>query len=131
MSVDYRKPNKVTINDPYPLPNIEDLIANIGLSVFITTIDLTKGYYQVPVNPQHRKKTAFVIPYGKYEFLMMPFGLISAPSTFQMLMDGLLNGLHDFTFVYLDDIIIHSDTWENHLNHIEIVLGKQREAGSK
>ena len=63
MCVDYRKRNKVTINDPYLLPNIEDLIANIGSSKFITTLDLTKGYYQVPVNPQHREKTTFVTPY--------------------------------------------------------------------
>ena len=62
---------------------------------------------------------------------MMPFWLISAPSTFQRLMDGLLNGLHDFTVAYLDDIIIHSDTWENHLNHMEIVFDKLREAGLK
>ena len=60
---------------------------------------------------------------------MMPFGLILAPSTSQRLMDGLLNGLHDFTVAYLDDIIIHSDTWENHLNHMEIVFDKLREAG--
>ena len=66
MCVDYRKLNKVTINDPYPLPNIKYRIANIGSSKFITTLDLTKGYYQVPVNPQQREKTAFVTPYGKY-----------------------------------------------------------------
>ena len=131
MCVDYRKLSKVTINDPYPLPNIKDLIANIGSSKFITTLDLMKGYYLVPVNPQHREKTAFVTPYRKYEFLMMPFGLISAPCIFQRLMDGLLNGLHDFTVAYLDDIIIHSDTWENHLNHVEIVFDKLREAGLK
>ena len=62
---------------------------------------------------------------------MMPFGLISAPSTFQRLMDGLLNGLHDFTVAYLDDIIIYSDTRGNHLNHMEIVLDKLREARLK
>ena len=131
MCVDYRKLNKVNINDPYPLPNIEDLIAKIGSSKFITTLDLTKGYYQVPVNPQHREKTAFVTPYGKYVFLMMPFVLISAPSTFQRLMDGSSNGLHDFTVANLVDIIIHSDSWENHRNHMEIVFDKLREAGFK
>ena len=62
---------------------------------------------------------------------MMLFGLISAPSTFQRLMDGLLNGLRDFTVAYLDDIIIHRDTWENHLNHMEIVFDKLKEAGLK
>ena len=85
MCVDYRKLNKVTINDPYPFPNIEDLIANIGSSKFITTLDLMKGYYQVPVNPQNREKTAFVTPYRKYEFLMMPFwgGLSHLPLKFE------------------------------------------------
>ena len=63
--------------------------------------------------------------------MTMPFWLISAPSTFQGLMDGLFNGLHDYTVAHLDDIIIHSNTWENHLNHIKIVFDKLREAGLK
>ena len=62
---------------------------------------------------------------------MMPFWLISAPSTFQSLMDGLFNGLHGFTVAYLDDTIIHSNTWENHLNHMKIVFDKLGEAGLK
>ena len=128
MCVDYRKLNKVTI---IPNPNIEDLRANIGSSKIITTLDLTKGYCQVLVNPQHREKTAFVTLYGKYYFLMMPFGLISALSTFQRLMDGLFNGLYDFTVAYLDDIIIHIDTWKNYLNHMEIIFDKLREASLK
>ena len=66
MCVDYRKLNNVTTNHPYPLPNIEELIAYIGHSKFISTLDLTKGYYQVLVNPKHCEKTAFVTPYGKY-----------------------------------------------------------------
>ena len=115
MCVDYRKLNKVTVNDPYPLPNIEELMANLGSS--ITTLDLTKGYYQVPVTPKHQEKTAFGTPYGKYEFVTMPFGLISAPSTFQRLMDEVLDGLHEFTVAYLDDILIHSQTWDQHMKH--------------
>ena len=104
MCVDYRKLNKVTVNDPYPLPNIEELIANLGSSRLITTLDLTKGYYQVPVTPKHQEKTAFVTPYGKYKFVTMPFGLISAPFTFLRLMDEALDGLHEFSEAYLDDI---------------------------
>ena len=69
MCVDYRKLNKITVNDPYPLPNIEKLIANLGISLYITTLDLTKGYYQVPVKLDHCEKMAFIIPYRKYEFL--------------------------------------------------------------
>ena len=115
MCVDYRWLNKVTINDPYPLPNIDDLISNLGASKYISTLDLTKGYYQVPVHINDREKTAFIMLYGKYKFITMPFGLISAPSTFQRLMDGLLNGLHDFTVANLDDIIVHSSNWKEHM----------------
>ena len=129
MCVDYRKLNKVTVNNPYPLPNIEELIANLGSSRFITTLDLTKGYYQVPVTPKHQEKTAFVTPYGKYEFVTMPFGLISAPSTFQRLMDEVLDGLHEFTVAYLDDILIHSQTWDQHMKHLDTVFTKLRKAG--
>ena len=124
MCVDYRKLNIVATNDPYSLPNIEELIANIGPSKFISTLDLTKGYYQVPVNPKHCGKTAFVTPYGKYEFISMLFGLISAPSTFQRLMDEVLSGLHEFAVAYLDDILIHSQTWEQHLEHLNMVFEK-------
>ena len=129
MCVDYRKLNNVTTNNPYPLPNIDELIANIGPSKFISTLDLTKGYYQVPVNPKHCEKMAFVTPYGKYEFITMPFGLISTPSTFQRLMDEILSGLHEFAVAYLDDILIHSQTWEQHLEHLNTVFEKLREAG--
>ena len=129
MCVDYRKLNNVTTNDPYPLPNIEELIANIAPSKFISTLDLTKGYYQVPVNPKLCGKTAFVTPYGKYEFITMPFGLISAPSIVQRLMDEILSGLHEFAVAYLDDILIHSQTWEQHLEHLNMVFEKLREAG--
>ena len=127
MCVDYRKLNNVTTNDPYPLPIIEQLIANIGPSKFISTLDLTTGYYQVPVNPKHCEKTAFVTPYDKYEF--MPFCLISAPSTFQRLMDEIFSGLHEFAVAYLDDILIHSQIWEQHLVHLKTVFEKLREAG--
>ena len=92
MCVDYRKLNAVTVNDPYPLPNIEQLIDNLGASKYITTLDLTKGYHQVPINHEHREETAFVIPYGKYEYLTMPLGLVTAPSIFQRLVDKILHG---------------------------------------
>ena len=129
MCVDYRKLNAVTVNDPYPLPNIEQLIANLGSSCYITTLDLTKGYHQVPVRKEHMEKTAFITPYGKYEYLTMPFGLVTAPSTFQRLMDQVLHGLQDFAVAYLDDILVHSLTWDDHLAHLTTVFGKLRKAG--
>ena len=129
MCVDYRKLNAVTTGDPYPLPHIEDLINDIGSAKYITTLDLTKGYYQVPMGEDSREKTAFVTPYGKYQFVTMPFGLVSAPSTFQRLMDHVLQGLHSFSTAYLDDILICSNTWEEHVQHLTEVFGRLREAG--
>ena len=76
-----------------------------------------------------REKTAFVTPYGKYQFVTMPFGLVSAPATFQRLMDHVLQGLHSFSTAYLDDILIRSDTWEEHVQHLSEVFGRLREAG--
>ena len=90
MCVDYRKFNSISTNNPYPLPNIEQLIANLGNSSYISTLDLTKGYHQVPVKKDQIEKTACITPYGKYEYLTMPFGLLTAPSTFQRLMDRIL-----------------------------------------
>ena len=129
MCVDYRKSNSIVTNDPYPLSNIEQLIANLGNSSYITTLDPTKGYHQVPVKKEQIEKTAFITPYGKYEYLTMPFGLVTAPSTFQRLMDRILQGLHGFAVTYLDDILIHSSTWEEHLEHLTIIFNKLREAG--
>ena len=87
MCVDYRKHNAVTTGDPYPLPHIEDIINDIERAKYITTLDLTKGYYQVLMGEDSKEKTAIVTPYGKYQFVTMPFGLVSAPLTFQRLMD--------------------------------------------
>ena len=129
MCIDYRRLNKVRVKDPYPLPNIEELISTLGASTFITTLDLSKGYYQVPVKPEDISKTAFMTPKGKYEFLTKPFGLVSAPSTFQTLMDEVLDGIQERTLAYLDDIIIHSENWEDHLAHLEEVFTRLRKAG--
>ena len=78
----------MTVSDPYPIPRIEDMIDNVGGSRWITAIDLTKGYWQVPMEKTGQPKTAFVTPWRKYEFTTMPFGLVAAP-TFQRLMDNI------------------------------------------
>ena len=127
--MDYRKLNAVTTGDPYPLTHIEDLINDIGRAKYITTLDHTKVYYQVPMGEDSREKTAFVTPYGKYQFVTMPFGLVSAPSTFQRLMDHVLQGLHIFSTAYLDDILICSDTCKKHVQHLTELFGRHREAG--
>ena len=92
-------------------------------------MDLIRGYWQVPVAEKAREKTAFVTPFGLYQFRMMPFGLQGAPATFQRMMDQLLRGLEGFAAAYLDDLVIYSDSWEEHLLHIKKVFDRLREAG--
>ena len=129
LCVDYRKLNSLSKVDPYPMPRVDDLIDRVGQSPFITTLDLTKGYWQVPVAEADREKTAFVTPFGLFHFRRMPFGLRGAPAMFQRMVDRLLDGLNDFSSAYIDDIIIFSGTWEDHLQHLRQVLRRIQEAG--
>ena len=128
MCVDYRRLNAVSEMDAYPMPCIDDLIDSLGDAKYITTLDLSKGYWQVPVRKEDRPKTAFTTPYGLFEFTVMPFGLQGAPATFQRMMDTLLNDI-DVAAAYLDDVVIHSRTWDDHLRHITDVFHRLREAG--
>ena len=129
LCMDYRKLNIITRADPYPIPRVEDLIDDIGRTKYITALDLTKGYWQVPVAKSSQDKTAFITPWGKYQFRIMPFGLVAAPSTFQRLMDMILEGTHSYAAAYLDDVIIHSNTWDEHLAHLQEVFQRLRDAG--
>ena len=100
-----------------------------GAKVF-STIDLRSGYYHIALGKDSRAKTAFVMPFGKYKFLMVPFGLAQAPAYFQLLINQVLEGL-PFAMTYLDDIIIFSNNEEEHLLHIEEVFHWLRKAGLK
>ena len=131
LCVDFRKLNSKTKPDPYPMPRIDEMIDRLGKAKYISALDLTKGYWQVPVAPDHRHKTAFVLPFGKFEFTTMPFGLMGAPSTFQRLMDRILGDIQDFSAAYLDDVIVYSDSWEEHLRHLSEVLRRLGDAGLK
>ena len=124
--MDYRKLNSISKTDPYPLPRIDDLIDNLGKAKLISALDLTKGYWQVPIEEKSREKTAFITPQGKYE---MPFGLMGAPSTFQRLMDIVLDGTREFAAAYLDDIIIYSATWNDHLHHLNAIFTRLKNVG--
>ena len=129
MCVDYRRLNAVTKVEAYPMPRIDDLIDTIGQSKFITTLDLSKGYWQVPVAKEDRYKTAFCTPSGLYQFRVMPFGLAGAPGTFQRLMDNVLRGCEGYATAYLDDIVIHTATWEDHVAKLNDVLRRIQKAG--
>ena len=116
--IDYRKLNAVTKFDAYPIPRVDEMLDAIGNAKYISTLDLAKGYWQIPMEAQDREKTAFSSTIGLCQFTVMPFGLCGAPATFQRMMDQTLQGLNDFTSVYLDDIVIHSSTWSEHLLHL-------------
>ncbi|CAM4598209.1 unnamed protein product [Lepidochelys olivacea] len=127
--VDYRKLNAVTRPDNYPMPRTDELLEKLGRAQFISTLDLTKGYWQVPLDESAKERSAFITHLGLYEFNVLPFGLRNAPATFQRLVDGLLAGLGEYAVAYLDDVAIFSDSWADHLEHLQKVLERIREAG--
>ncbi|KAJ0039408.1 hypothetical protein NL108_016223 [Boleophthalmus pectinirostris] len=127
--IDFRKLNSISEFDAYPMPRIDDLLDRIGSAAYITTLDLCKGYWQVPLEASSRPYTAFRTPAGLYQFTVMPFGLHGAPATFQRLMDRVLQGCEEFSAAYLDDVVIFSETWEQHVQHLKAVLQKIQAAG--
>lgn len=129
LCVDYKKLNRISVSDPYPMPRIEDMIDDLSSAKYISTIDLTKGYWQVPVEPDSRAKTSFILPFGKFEYLTMPFGLAGAPAVFQRLMDSLLSDLSGHVAAYMDDIVIFSTTWQDHLHYLELTIKRLSDAG--
>ncbi|CAM5120402.1 unnamed protein product [Natator depressus] len=127
--VDYRKLNAVTRPDNYPMRRTDELLEKLGQAQFISTLVLTKGYWQVPLDESTKERSAFTTHVGLYEFNVLPFGLRNAPATFQRLVDGLLVGLGEYAVAYLDDVAIFSDSWAEHLEHLQKVFERIREAG--
>ena len=129
--VDYRKLNEITRKDQYPLPHIQDSLDYLGEAKFFSSLDLKSGYYQIELNEEDKPKTAFITPDGLYEFNVMPFGLTNAPATFQRCMDVVLSGLKYNSLVYLDDILVYSFTFEEHLNRLEAIFIRLQQANLK
>ena len=126
---DFRKLNEVSKFDSYPMPRTDEMIERLGPARFISTLDLTKGYWQVPLTDRAKAKTAFATPQGLFQYTMMPFGVHGAPATFQRLMDRVLRPHQAYSSAYIDDIIVFSVTWDEHLQHLGAVLGALRQAG--
>ena len=127
MCVDYRQLNAKTRRDAYPLPRIEESLDALGGARYFSTLDLASGYNQVAVAEQDRAKTAFCTPFGLYEFNRMPFGLCNAPGTFQRLMEHIFGDQSFQTLLlYLDDVVVFSSTFEQHLQRLGLVLGRLR-----
>ena len=125
--IDYRALNKVTRKFTWPMPKVEDIFSKLNRATYFTTLDLHAGYHHIPLDKPSIPKTAFNSPFGKYEYIKVPFGLAQAPAYFQELMTGILN-YFPFTIAYLDDIIIFSKTPQEHLSHICMVFEKLRTA---
>ena len=116
--VDFRKLNQITKPNSYPLPLIDDILALLGKAKYFTSLDLKSGYWQVLMDEKDKEKTAFACHRGLFEFNVMPFGLTSAPAVFQELMSIVLHGFSHFATAYLDDILIYSETLEDHMHHL-------------
>jgi transposase InsO family protein len=123
LCVDYRALNAVTKKDRHPIPLIQECFDSLKNARFFSKIDLQQGFHQMKIADADVPRTAFGTKYGHFEWLVMPFGLVNAPSTFQRMMTHLLREfIDDFVQVYLDDILIYSATEEDHLAHVEKVL---------
>ncbi len=127
--VDYRKLNSITISEAYPFPSVEEQLCGLKGSKVFSQIDLNQGYYQVEVDQKDRHKTSFVLPFGQYEFKVMPFGLKNSPRTFQRAMGNILNHL-PYVKVFLDDILVYSRTINEHEQHLEEVLKLLSQSGA-
>lgn len=130
--VDYRKLNDVTIEDKFPIPNMEDLFSKLGNSQYFTTLDLAKGFHQIPILTEDRHKTAFSTSTGHYEFTRMPFGLKNAPASFQRMMNEVLHDfINNICVVYLDDILIFSTSLQEHITSLRKIFGRLSEYNLK
>ncbi|XP_075719715.1 uncharacterized protein LOC142760414 [Rhinoderma darwinii] len=130
--IDYRRLNACTHRDAYPLPRVEESLTALRQAQYFTTLDLASGYWQVPVREEDKEKTAFITPMGLFECNRMPFGLNNAPSTFQRLMEHCLGDMNfESIMIYLDDIVVYSSTFPEHLGHLEAVLSRLTRFGLK
>ena len=130
MVIDYCLLNEKTVGVAYPLPNITDILDQLGGSKYFTELDLAAGFHQIEVEPKDRYKTAFSTPFGHFEFIRMPFGLRNAPATFQRLMDRVFSGLQGIElFIYMDDIVIYAKSLKEHNQKLEKLVGRLKTAG--
>lgn len=126
--VDYRGLNRITKRNNAPLPRCDEMYDRLGKARFFSKLDLKTGFHQIRLRPSDIEKTAFNSKYGQFEYLVMPMGLCNAPATFQSLMNRIFHDCIDrFLVVYIDDILIYSNTKEEHLQHIRAVLERLRQ----
>lgn len=121
--IDYRKLNSVTISDRYPIPEIGEIIAQLGDNKYFSVLDLKSGFHQIPLKEKDIEKTAFTINGGKFEFTRLPFGLKNSPSIFQRALDDILREhVGKICYVYTDDIIVFSRSENEHATHLDKIF---------
>lgn len=131
--MDYRRLNAQTIKDAYPIPRTTDDLDALSGSKWFTSLDLNMAYHQIPMRESDKEKTAFGTPRGGlYRYKVMPFGLCNAPATFQRVIEQALSGLQwHITVLYLDDIIMYSRTFDEHLRNLGLVFDRLNAANLK
>ena len=128
MCVDYRALNKLTVSNKYSLPRIDKMLDRLNGARVFSSLDLASSYHQLRLTDSDVQKTAFCTPLGLYEFLVLPFGLSNAPAVFQNAMDRIFQAHQAFVCVYMDDLLVFSKDHEEHMQHLETVLGLLRSA---
>lgn len=131
--VDFRQLNKNTVKDSYALPRIDEMLDTLAGSRYYTVLDMKSGYHQIEMEEEHKERTAFTAgSLGFFEYNRLPFGLSNSPATYQRFMEDILENLnHEVCLVYLDDVIVFSETFEEHISRLTQVFQKFREAGLK
>ena len=127
MCTDYRKVNNVTKSDSFPIPRMEDCIDRIGKAKYVTKFDSLKGFWQVPLTPRAKEISVFVTPSGLYQYKVMPFGMKNSPATLQRLINSIISDI-DGCDAYIDDLIIASETWEDHIRIIRELFERHSKA---
>ncbi len=123
MVVDYKKLNDITIKDNHPLPNMEQAVQILGGGYkFFSKLDMKSGFWQIPIKEEDKFKTAFITPDGLYEWNVLAQGLKNSPPSFQRVMMDILSPCRQFSLVYIDDIVVYSRSFEEHLNHVTQIL---------
>jgi len=128
LCLDFRKINKITVFDAEPMPNQGAIMAKISNGKYFSKIDLSKGFWQIPLDKDSRKLTAFQTSKGLLQFTVMPFGLINASATFNRLMRILFGDVKNVE-TFVDDILIHNDNWQDHIMTLECVLTILKDTG--
>ena len=123
---DFQKVNALTKADSFPLPRIEDCINCVGQSCYVSKFDLLKGYWQVPLTERAKEVSAFITPDGFFQYKVMPFGMRNAPATFQRLINHVIQGLKGCE-AYIDDVIVYSDSWKEHIEQISTFFKRVQE----